>query len=61
VQRLGYLLDLTVKGYKSGDIATYVKKKLPVRIPLMPSNSIKGEKMDTRWRVFVNAKVEADI
>lgn len=61
VQRLGYLLDLTVKGDKTGDIAAYVKNKLTVRIPLMPSNSIKGAKMDVRWRVFVNAKVEADI
>ena len=61
VQRLGFLLDLTVKGDKTETIAAYVKNKLSVRIRLIPSNSIKGAKMDTRWRVFVNAKVEADI
>lgn len=61
VQRLGYLLDLTVKGNNTESIAGYIKNKLPVRIPLMPSNSIKGAKMDTRWRVFINVKVEADI
>jgi predicted transcriptional regulator of viral defense system len=61
VQRLGYVLDLVVKEDKTEDIAAYVKNKLPVRKPLMPSNKIKGTKMDSRWRVFVNAKVEADI
>lgn len=61
VQRLGYLLDLIAKGDKAEDIAAYIKNKLPVRIPLVPAKSRKGAKMDTRWRVFINAKVEADI
>ena len=61
VQRLGYLLDLTVKGDKTDGIVAYVKNKLPVRIRLIPSNNIKGAKMDVRWRVLINAKVEADI
>ena len=61
MQRLGYLLNLTVKGDKTEGIAAYVKHKLPVRIRLIPSNNIKGAKMDTRWRVLINAKVEADI
>jgi predicted transcriptional regulator of viral defense system len=61
VQRLGYLLDLTVKGDKTEGIAAYFKNKLPVRIRLIPSNNIKGAKMDARWRVLINAKVEADI
>jgi predicted transcriptional regulator of viral defense system len=61
VQRLGYLLDLTVKGDKTDGIAAYVKNKWPVRIRLIPSNNIKGAKMDARWRVLINAKVEADI
>lgn len=61
VQRLGYLLDLIVKGNKAEGIAGYIKDKLPVRVPLVPANSIKGAKMDSRWRVLINAKVEADI
>lgn len=61
VQRLGFLLGLIVKGDKAEGIAVYIKNKLPVRVPLVPANSIKGAKMDARWRVFINAKVEADI
>jgi predicted transcriptional regulator of viral defense system len=61
VQRLGYLLDLIIKGDKTEGIAAYIKNKLPVRIRLIPSNRIKGAKMDARWRVLINTKVEADI
>jgi predicted transcriptional regulator of viral defense system len=61
VQRLGFLLDIIVKRDKTEGIAGYIKNKLPVRVPLVPNNSRKGAKMDSRWRVFINAKVEADI
>jgi len=61
VQRLGYLLDLIINGDKTEGIAAYIENKLPVRVRLIPSNRIKGAKMDARWRVLINAKVEADI
>lgn len=61
VQRLGYLLDLVIKVDKAEGLDGYIKNKQPVRIPLVPANKIKGAKMNARWRVFINAKVEADI
>ena len=60
-QRVGYLIDLVGGQEKTADLAAYVKAKNPVRMPLSPSRSIKGAKLDGRWRVFVNAGVEADI
>jgi predicted transcriptional regulator of viral defense system len=61
VQRFGYMLDVIGKGDKAEGLAHYIEKKQPVRIPLLPSVSHKGAKLNARWRVFINAKVEADI
>lgn len=61
VQRLGFLLDLAGAHETADGIAEYIKKKRPVRTPLSPALSIKGAKMESRWRVFVNAKVEPDL
>jgi predicted transcriptional regulator of viral defense system len=61
VQRLGYMLDVIGKGDKAKGLAGYIEKKQPVRIPLVPAISHKSAKLDARWRVFINAKVEADI
>ncbi len=61
VQRLGFLLDLTGAHEAADGIAAYIKEKRPVRTPLAPARSIKGAKMESRWRVFVNAKVEPDL
>jgi hypothetical protein len=61
MQRLGYLLDLAGAHKTADGIAEYIKEKQPVRTPLAPARSIKGAKMESRWRVFVNAKVEPDL
>ena len=61
VQRLGYLLDLVGNKDKAQGIAEYVMEKRPVRTPLAPAISSMGAKMDSRWRVFVNTKVEPDL
>jgi predicted transcriptional regulator of viral defense system len=61
VQRLGFLLDLAGAYEKAHGIAEYIKVKQPVRTPLAPARSIKGTRMEGRWRVFVNAKVEPDL
>jgi predicted transcriptional regulator of viral defense system len=61
VQRLGYLLDLVGEKDKAQGIADYVIEKRPVRTPLSPSDKIIGTKLDGRWRVFVNTKVEPDL
>jgi predicted transcriptional regulator of viral defense system len=60
-QRLGYLLDILEAGQVSGPLALYVKQEMPVRTPLLPAAIIKGAKTDNRWKVFVNAEVEAEV
>ena len=61
VQRLGYLIELVGAHEKTEGIAGYIQKKRPVRTPLAPALGIKGAKMGSRWRVFVNTKVEPDL
>jgi len=61
VQRLGFLLDLVDAREMADGIAEFIKGKRPVRTPLAPALSIKGAKMESRWRVFVNVKVEPDL
>ena len=61
VQRLGYLLEMVDQKDKAQGIVEYVKKKHPVRTPLVPAVKTIGAKMDSRWRVFVNTKVEPDL
>lgn len=61
VQRLGYLLEFVGAHEIAAGIAGYIKEKQPVRTPLAPTLSIKGARMESRWRVFVNARVEPDV
>jgi len=61
VQRLGYLLELVDAKDQAEGIARYVAEKRPVRTPLAPSLKSIGAKMNSRWRVFVNTKVEPDL
>jgi predicted transcriptional regulator of viral defense system len=60
-QRLGYLLDKVEAGEVGGPLALYVKQEKPVRTPLLPASVIKGAKTDSRWKVFVNTEVEAEV
>lgn len=60
-QRLGYLLEKVGVPDIWQPLARYIEDKKPVRAPLLPSAGIKGSKLDSRWRVFVNTEVEAEI
>jgi predicted transcriptional regulator of viral defense system len=60
-QRLGYLIELVGAHEKAEGIAGYIEEKRPVRTPLAPAISIKGARMEGRWRVFVNTQVEPDL
>ena len=60
-QRLGYLLDLLGATQKTGDLADYIARKNPVPTPLVPSQSFGGINQLKRWRLLVNANVEAEV
>jgi len=61
VQRLGYLLELVGANEKAEGLAGYIQEKQPVRAPLVPAIAVKGARMVSRWKVFLNAEVEPDI
>ena len=60
-QRLGYLLDLVGAEEKAGGLADYIAHEKPVPTPLLPSQPFKGIALLPRWRLLVNAKVEAEV
>jgi predicted transcriptional regulator of viral defense system len=60
-QRLGYLLDTVGARDKTEALAEYIAQKKPVVVALLPSKPRKGISRLERWRLLVNAKVEADV
>jgi predicted transcriptional regulator of viral defense system len=60
-QRLGYLLDLVGATQKTDDLADYIVRKNPVPTPLVPSQPFGGINQLKRWRILVNANVEAEV
>lgn len=61
MQRLGYLLDTLGEEEKAKILAKYIIEKDPARVPLVPAQTTRGSKSNRRWRLFINATVEADI
>lgn len=59
-QRLGYLLDQVGAGEKAGDLAKYIERRDPLPAPLTPARRIREVERDRRWRILVNAEVEAE-
>ena len=60
-QRLGYLLDLVGATKKTGELAEYIAEKKPAPTPLVPSKPFTGISQVPRWRILVNARVEAEV
>jgi predicted transcriptional regulator of viral defense system len=60
-QRLGYLLDVVGAQDKTEELAEYIAQKKPVTVPLVRSQSFRGFSSLKRWRIWVNAKVEAEV
>lgn len=59
-QRLGFLLDLAGTGDKAVGLAEYVRLKNPAPAPLARSAPFRGADLNARWRIMVNAEVEAE-
>jgi predicted transcriptional regulator of viral defense system len=60
-QRLGYLLDLVGARKNTGELAEYIAEKKPAPTPLAPSKPFTGISQLPRWRILVNARVEAEV
>jgi predicted transcriptional regulator of viral defense system len=59
-QRLGYLLELAGHEALSAPVAAFVAEKAVFAAPLVRSRSIKGAVRADRWKLAVNASVEAE-
>jgi predicted transcriptional regulator of viral defense system len=60
VQRLGYLLDLVGAGNKAKALGKWISEKEPTPVPLSPGKPSRGFPLDSRWRVIINEKIEAE-
>lgn len=60
VQRLGYLLDLCDRHDLADALIPQVNKNVRAVAPLVRAKSRAGAKRDPRWKLAVNASVEAD-
>lgn len=61
MQRLGYLFDILGEEERAKILAKYISEKAPARVPLVPAQATRGSKSNRRWRLFINAAVEAEI
>ncbi len=60
VQRLGYLLDVAQRPELADALVPLVEKRARVFAPLVRSRSVAGAPRLARWRLSVNATVEAE-
>ena len=59
-QRLGFLLDLVGAGDMGAPLAEWVAERRPRYLALRPDRPLDRAAKDPRWRILVNASVEAD-
>ncbi len=59
-QRLGHILDQVGVGALGAPLAKWVADQRPRFVPLRPDRSTRRAAKDSRWRVLVNEKVEAE-
>jgi predicted transcriptional regulator of viral defense system len=60
-QRLGYLLDLVAAEKRAEPLRTYVGAQAGDLTPLLPGAPHAKAPQDRRWRLYVNAEVEAEL
>jgi predicted transcriptional regulator of viral defense system len=61
LQRLGYVLDHVGAADKTLALSAFVRKHAHEPVPLVPGARYRKSSRDSQWRVYVNAKVEADL
>ena len=61
VQRLGYLMEIVDAGKKVNFLGDYVNKYARQTVPLLPRASHEHSPLDSRWKLFINARVVPDI
>jgi len=61
LQRLGYLLEEVGHKDLTDPLQTYVSQEARDYTPLQPSNSNKSARRSERWKLIINADVEAEI
>ena len=59
-QRLGHLLDHVGAGEAASPLAAWIEERRPRFVALRHDRSVKRARKDTRWRILVNERVEAE-
>lgn len=60
VQRLGFLLERFGSPNLTGPLASWLAAKRPRMVPLRPERNPKANRKDSRWKVLLNQRIEAD-
>ena len=54
-------VSFTLKEVGALKNSSFITEKAPSCVPLVPAQTTRGSKFSRRWRLFVNAVVEADV
>jgi predicted transcriptional regulator of viral defense system len=60
-QRLGYLLERTGRDELAGVLEEHVREQAATLAPLVRAKSVKGAPRSRRWRLALNASVDAEL
>ncbi len=61
IQRLGYILETIIKNQKLSEVLyKFIENKKGTNIPLMPGKDKDG-KINTKWKIIHNIKIESDL
>jgi predicted transcriptional regulator of viral defense system len=60
-QRLGHVLEQVGARETASELAAWIEERRPRFVPVRSDRSVKRARRDTRWRVLVNEKIEAEV
>ncbi len=60
-QRLGYILDVLHEERLAGPLAEWLAQRRTTVIPFRTDRSSRGAKVDARWRLVPNERLEPDL
>lgn len=64
LQRLGYLLDRIIQSHELAEVLHHKMLKLGLKMPLTKLKSLgtgKGNPIDKKWNIIINAEIETDL
>jgi predicted transcriptional regulator of viral defense system len=59
-QRLGHVLEAVGAQKRTSALAAWIRERNPRTTPLNPRKPVKGQRVDQRWHIVVNDKIEGE-